>query len=115
MIEHRALTGNMKWKFQKFNGVFIIVCDFSWVSVAPDAMHIVKTYRKDIKNMHCVAPEYEGKMKGWLVKLGHNQDGWENWLLFSALAHKNGHCNYRLVLSMKVLMSSPILFIFFMK
>ncbi|XP_022317171.1 nuclear receptor-binding protein-like isoform X2 [Crassostrea virginica] len=28
-------------------------------SVAPDAMHIVKTYRKDIKNMHCVAPEYE--------------------------------------------------------
>ncbi|KAK3089646.1 hypothetical protein FSP39_005306 [Pinctada imbricata] len=27
-------------------------------SVAPDAMHIVKTYRKDIKNMHYVAPEY---------------------------------------------------------
>ncbi|KAJ8305586.1 hypothetical protein KUTeg_016131 [Tegillarca granosa] len=27
-------------------------------SVAPDAMHHVKTYREDIKNMHCVAPEY---------------------------------------------------------
>ncbi|CAC5412887.1 NRBP [Mytilus coruscus] len=27
-------------------------------SVAPDAMHHVKTYRKDIKNMHCIAPEY---------------------------------------------------------
>ncbi|XP_069126081.1 nuclear receptor-binding protein-like [Argopecten irradians] len=27
-------------------------------SVAPDAMHHVKTYRKDIRNMHCVAPEY---------------------------------------------------------
>ena len=29
--------------------------------VAPDAMHHVKTYRKDIKNMHCIAPEYAGK------------------------------------------------------
>ncbi|XP_060556445.1 nuclear receptor-binding protein-like isoform X2 [Ruditapes philippinarum] len=27
-------------------------------SVAPDAMHHVKTYRDDLKNMHCVAPEY---------------------------------------------------------
>ena len=36
--------------------------NFLLISVAPDAMHIVKTYRKDIKNMHCVAPEYEGKM-----------------------------------------------------
>ncbi|XP_052775901.1 nuclear receptor-binding protein-like [Mya arenaria] len=27
-------------------------------SVAPDAMHHVKTYREDLKNMHCVAPEY---------------------------------------------------------
>lgn len=29
-------------------------------SVAPDAMHHVKTYRDDLKNMHCVAPEYGG-------------------------------------------------------
>lgn len=27
-------------------------------SVAPDAMHHVKTYRDDLRNMHCVAPEY---------------------------------------------------------
>lgn len=27
-------------------------------SVAPDAMHHVKTYRNDLKNMHCIAPEY---------------------------------------------------------
>ncbi|XP_052258098.1 nuclear receptor-binding protein-like isoform X2 [Dreissena polymorpha] len=27
-------------------------------SVAPDAMHHVKTYRDDLKNMHCFAPEY---------------------------------------------------------
>lgn len=26
-------------------------------SVAPDVMHHVKTYRDDLKNMHCVAPE----------------------------------------------------------
>lgn len=30
-------------------------------SVAPDAIHHhVKTYREDLKNMHCIAPEYEG-------------------------------------------------------
>ena len=28
------------------------------ISVAPDAMHHVKTYRDDLRNMHCVAPEY---------------------------------------------------------
>lgn len=34
-------------------------------------MHIVKTYRKDIKNMHCVAPEYEGKVTTdcWMLGL----------------------------------------------
>ena len=32
------------------------------ITVAPDAMHHVKTYRKDIRNMHCVAPEYGGKI-----------------------------------------------------
>ncbi|XP_029642062.1 nuclear receptor-binding protein isoform X2 [Octopus sinensis] len=30
-------------------------------TVAPDAIHHhVKTYREDLKNMHCIAPEYEG-------------------------------------------------------
>ena len=30
-------------------------------SVAPDAIHLhVKTCRENLKNMHCIAPEYGG-------------------------------------------------------
>ncbi|XP_014780136.1 nuclear receptor-binding protein isoform X11 [Octopus bimaculoides] len=38
-----------------------ILYPLSSETVAPDAIHHhVKTYREDLKNMHCIAPEYEG-------------------------------------------------------
>lgn len=60
--------------------------NFLLISVAPDAMHIVKTYRKDIKNMHCVAPEYEGKMIALYIQVLYillfNQLHWNRQVLF---------------------------------
>lgn len=40
--------------------ILLIMLSLLYITVAPDAMHHVKTYREDIKNMHCVAPEYGG-------------------------------------------------------
>lgn len=50
-----------------FNIVHYLTVCTVYISVAPDAMHHVKTYRDDLKNMHCVAPEYGGKFNLWNI------------------------------------------------
>ncbi|XP_071165309.1 nuclear receptor-binding protein-like isoform X1 [Mytilus edulis] len=42
----------------EYGAVCYVTGEIRETKVAPDAMHHVKTYRKDIKNMHCIAPEY---------------------------------------------------------